>query len=191
MWSTVFVFKAGLINHIELYYRNKHSRVFIFLKGKKKIMWLKRPLNNISEIFKSLVSTGIFPALTMEVCGNSCGFWISTQYFGHLMQRTNSSEKTLMLGKIEGRREGEGRGWDGWMTSPTQWTWAWASSRCWWWTGKPDMLQSIGSQRVGNDWETELNWILPLSQTQVNNKRWYVLNNFPNYQKLIIILVLF
>ena len=116
---------------------------------------------------------------------------LKLQYFSYLMWRTNSFEKTLILGKIEGRREGEGRGWDGWMTSPTQWTWAWASSRCWWWTGKPDMLQSIGSQRVGNDWETELNWILPLSQTQVNNKRWYVLNNFPNYQKLIIILVLF
>ena len=116
---------------------------------------------------------------------------LKLQYFFHLMWRTNSFEKTLILGKIEGRREGEGRGWDGWMTSPTQWTWAWASSRCWWWTGKPDMLQSIGSQRAGNDWETELNWILPLSQTQVNNKRWYVLNNFPNYQKLIIILVLF
>ena len=44
------------------------------------------------------------------------------------------------------------RGWDGWMASLTQWTWVWVSSRSWWWTGKPDMLQSVGSQRVGHEW---------------------------------------
>ena len=52
---------------------------------------------------------------------------------------------------------GDDRGWDGWMASPTQWTWVWASSRSWWWTGKPGMLQSLRSQRVRHDWETELN----------------------------------
>ena len=50
------------------------------------------------------------------------------------------------------------RGWDGWMASPTQWTWAWAGSGSWWWTGKPGMLQSMGSQRVRHDRATELNW---------------------------------
>ena len=48
------------------------------------------------------------------------------------------------------------------MTSLTQWTWVWASSRSWWWKGKPGMLQSLGSQRVGHDWATELNWILKI-----------------------------
>ena len=52
--------------------------------------------------------------------------------------------------------EVDDRGWDGWMTSPTWWTWVWASSGSWWWTGKPGMLQSMGSQRVGHDWVTEL-----------------------------------
>ena len=52
--------------------------------------------------------------------------------------------------------EGNDRGWDGWMTSPTQWTWVWASSESWWWTGKPGVLQSMGSQRVRHDWTTEL-----------------------------------
>ena len=66
--------------------------------------------------------------------------------------------KTLMLGKIEGRREKDNRGWDGWMASPTGWTWVWASSRSWWWTGRPGLLQSMGSQRVRHDWVTELNW---------------------------------
>ena len=50
------------------------------------------------------------------------------QYFGHLMRRTDSLEKTLMLGKIEGRGEGDDRGWDGWMASPTWWTWVWVDS---------------------------------------------------------------
>ena len=50
------------------------------------------------------------------------------------------------------------RGWDGWMALPTRWTWVWASFGSWWWTGKPGMLQSMGSKRVGHDWATELNW---------------------------------
>ena len=83
---------------------------------------------------------------------------LKLQYFDHLMQRADSVEKTLMLGKIEGRRRGDNRGWDGWMASPTQWTWVWVSSRSWWWTGKPGMLQSMGSQRVRHNWMTELNW---------------------------------
>ena len=57
--------------------------------------------------------------------------------------------------KVGGK--GDDKGWDGWMASPTQWTWVWTSSRIWWWTGKPGMLQSMGSQRVRHDWEIELN----------------------------------
>ena len=53
--------------------------------------------------------------------------------------------------------EGDDRGWDGWMTSPTQWTWIWASSGSWWWIGTPGVLQSIRSQRVGHDQVTERN----------------------------------
>ena len=60
--------------------------------------------------------------------------------------------------RLKARREGNDRGWDGWMASPIQWTWVWASSRSWWWTRKPGMLQSMGSQRVRHGWETELNW---------------------------------
>ena len=54
--------------------------------------------------------------------------------------------------------EGDDRGWDCWMASPTQWTWVWVDSGSWWWTGRPDVLQSMGSQRVGHNWLTELNW---------------------------------
>ena len=52
--------------------------------------------------------------------------------------------------------EGDNRGWDGWMASPTQWTWVWVNSRSWWWTGRPGVLRFMGSQRVGHDWATEL-----------------------------------
>ena len=66
--------------------------------------------------------------------------------------------------KAEG--QGEDRGWDGWMASPTQWTWVWASSGICWWTGKPCMLQSLGSRRVRHDWVTEQQQIV-LTQTQI------------------------
>ena len=56
------------------------------------------------------------------------------------------------------RWEEKGKTEDSWMVSLTQWTWVWVTSRSWWWTGKPSMLQSMGSQRVGHDWVTELNW---------------------------------
>ena len=54
--------------------------------------------------------------------------------------------------------EGDDRGWDGWMASPTQWTCVWMDSRSWWWTGRPGVLRFMGSQRVGHDWATEMNW---------------------------------
>ena len=57
--------------------------------------------------------------------------WSWNQYFGHLMQRTDSLEKTLMLGKFEGRRRRDNRGWDGWMALLTQWTWVWVDSGSW------------------------------------------------------------
>ena len=54
--------------------------------------------------------------------------------------------------------EGDDRGWDVWMASPTQWTWVWVDSRSWWWTGRPGVLWFMGSQGVGHDWAIELNW---------------------------------
>ena len=54
--------------------------------------------------------------------------------------------------------KGDDRGWDGWMASATRWTWVWVDSGCWWWTGRPGVLQSMGSKRVGHNWATELNW---------------------------------
>ena len=83
---------------------------------------------------------------------------LKLQYFGHIMWRVDSLEKTLMLGGIGGIRRGDDRSWGGWMTSPTQWTWVWVNSRSWWWTGRPGVLQFMGYQSVEHDWVTELNW---------------------------------
>ena len=112
-----------------------------------RVLWTARRANQF--ILKE-----ISPEYSLE------GLMLKLKHFGHLMWQTNSLEKTLMLGKIEGRRR---RGWqrmrrDGWMASLTWWTWVWVSSGSWWWTEKPGVLQSMGLQRVGHDWATELNW---------------------------------
>ena len=60
--------------------------------------------------------------------------------------------------RLKAGGKGDDRGWDGWMTSPTRWTWVCVNSGSWWWTGRPGMLQFMGSQRVVHDWTTELNW---------------------------------
>ena len=58
--------------------------------------------------------------------------------------------------RLKAGGEGDDREWDGWMASPTQWTWVWLNSRSWWWTGRPGLLQFTGSQSVRHDWATEL-----------------------------------
>jgi len=83
---------------------------------------------------------------------------LKLQYFGHLMRRVDSLEKTLMLEGSGAGGEGDGRGWDGWMASLTQWTWVCVNSGSWWWTARPGVLRFMGSQRVRHDWATELNW---------------------------------
>ena len=79
------------------------------------------------------------------------------QYFGHVMQRTASLKRPWCWERLKAR-EGDDRGWDGWMESPVQWTWVWVNSGSCWWTGRPVLLQSMGLQRVRHDW-AELNYI--------------------------------
>ena len=79
--------------------------------------------------------------------------------------------RPLCWARLKAGGEGDDRGWDGWMTSLTRWTWVWASFRRWWWAGRPGVLQSMGSQRVGHDWVTELNWT-PLQELFVPLSPW-------------------
>ena len=103
----------------------------------------------------------ILPDQTSQSKGNQLWIFIGKtdaelelHYFGHLMWRADLLEKTLCWERL--KAEGNDRGWDGWMASLTWWTWVWASSGSWWWTGKPGVLQSMELQRVGHisvtDW---------------------------------------
>ena len=77
--------------------------------------------------------------------------------------------------RLKAGGEGDDRGWDGWMASLIQWTWVCASCGRWWWTGRPGMLRSMGSQRAGHDWATELNWVLknPPTNCRRHGRSWF------------------
>ena len=121
-----------------------------------RVPWTARRFNK--SILKEISSEYSLEGLMLK---------LKLQYFGHLLRRTDSLEKTLMLGKIEGRRIRAWHTWDGWMASLTQWTWVWVNSGSWWCTGRPGMLQSMGSQ----------------SQTQLSE--W---QNWSNHQELLVLL---
>ena len=83
---------------------------------------------------------------------------LKLQSFGHLMRRADSLKRPWSWERLRAGGEGDDRRWDGWMASPTQWTWVWVDSGSWWWTGRPGELQFMGSQRVRHNWATELSW---------------------------------
>ena len=96
----------------------------------------------------------IIPEYSLE------GLMLKLQYFGPLCDELIHLKIPWCWERLRAGEEGDGRGQDGWITSLTQWTWVWVDSESWWWTGRPGMLQSMGSQRVGHDWVTELNWMM-------------------------------
>ena len=84
---------------------------------------------------------------------------LKLQYFGHLMWRMTHWKRPWCWERLKAGGEGDDWGWDGWMASPTQWTWVWVNSGSWWWTERPGVLQSMGSQTAGYAWASELNYI--------------------------------
>ena len=126
----------------------KHRRTYAFE------LWCWRRLLRVpwaARRFNQSILKEISPGCSLD----GLMLKLKLQYFVHLLRRVDSLEKTLMLGGTGGGRR---RGWDGWMASLTRWTWVWVNSGRWWWTGRPGMLRFMGSQRVGHDWVTELNW---------------------------------
>ena len=79
-----------------------------------------------------------------------CWSW-SSNTFATWCEELTHWKRPWSWERLKAGGEGDNRGWDGWMASPTQWTWVWVNSGSWWWTGRPGMLQSMGSQRVGHD----------------------------------------
>jgi len=92
---------------------------------------------------------------------------LKLQSFGHVTWRTDSGKHSDVGKDWRQGGEGDNRGWYGWMASLTWWIWVWASSGSWWWTGKLDLLQSMGLRKVEYDWATELNWCISMQQRSV------------------------
>ena len=93
--------------------------------------------------------------------------------------------------RLKAGGEEDDRGWDSWMASPTQWTWVWVNSRSWWWTRKPVVLQSMGSQRDGHDWVTELMDLGVIKPTDViGTRNWYISPPYPLFSLILFKFVL-
>ena len=82
---------------------------------------------------------------------------LKLQYFGHLFQELTHWRIPWCWERLKAGEEGDDRQWDFWVASLTSWTWVWVISGSCWWTGRPGVLQSMGLQRVRQDWATELN----------------------------------
>ena len=85
---------------------------------------------------------------------------LKLQYLGQWWEELTHWKRPWCWERLKVGGEGDDGGWDDWMASLTQWTWIWVNSGCWQWTARPGVLQSMGSQRVGHDWATELNYYL-------------------------------
>ena len=117
-------------------------------------MWCWRRLLRLSWTRRRPIQS-ILKEINPEYSLEGLMLELKLQYFDHLMKRANSMERPRCSERLEGRRRRGNRGLDGWMASPTQWTWVCANSGRQWRTAKPGMLQSMGSQTVRDDLATE------------------------------------
>ena len=144
----MYVYESWTIKNTE------HWRIAAFemwcWKRLLRVPWTARRSNQ--SILKEIRPEYSLEGLTLK---------LKLQYFGHLMvaKEPTHLKRPCCWERLKAGGEGDDRGWDGWMASQTQWTWVWVDSENWWWTGRPCVLQSIGSPRVGLDWATQLNWI--------------------------------
>ena len=113
--------------------------------------WWPGPCLSTQSSSYSLCS---FPLGPPEYSLEGLALKLKLQYFGNLIQRANSLERTLTLGKLKAGGEGDDRGWNGWMASLTQWTWVWANSGKEWRTGKPGVRADAKSWTWLSDWTT-------------------------------------
>ena len=126
-----------------------------------RVTWYKRFTASVLWLCSLLtIICGLCAFTQHRLAGRGC-VTACTQRLKISITSAMQNSRALLLEKgwrLKAGGEGDDRGWDGWMASPTQWTWVWVNSGIWWWTGRPGVLQSMGLQRAGHDWVTELNW---------------------------------
>ena len=112
-----------------------------------RVPWIARRSNQsiLKEISPGCSLEGLMLKLKLQYLATSC-------------EELTHWKRTWFWKALGAGGEGDDRGWDGWMASPTRLTWVWVDSGVWWWTGRPGVLRFMGLQRVGHDWVTELNW---------------------------------
>ena len=145
-------------------------------------LWCWRRLLRVSWIAR-ISNQSILKEISPEYSLEGLMLKVKLRYFGHWCEELTHWKRPWCRERLKAGGEGDDRGWDGWMPSPTQWTWAWASSGSWWWTRRPGVLQSMGSQRVRyDDWATELNWIEVafVSQQKEKYSKYDVMNGVQN-----------
>ena len=167
-----------------------------FYKYVLSLFFLSHPLISIAPIcfWLSFQPIGysflmVFTDLSFLVCSLQAISWFLPQFSvsAHSLYRTRVTypdwkyyytERLWCWEGLGAGGEGDDRGWDGWMASRTRWTWVWVNSGSWWWTERPGVLRFMGSQRVGHDWATELNWtelmtpkLLPIGLTSLGSSR--------------------
>ena len=124
------------------------------------LSWLWRSFLNSSSVYSCylfLISSASVRRSVLGVLWKEwCWSWNSSTLATSCEELTHWTRLWCWEGLGAGG-EGDNRGWDGWMASLTRWTWVWVNSGSWWWTGRPGVLQYMGSQRVGHDWVTEPN----------------------------------
>ena len=112
-----------------------------------RVIWTVRRSNQ--SILKEVSPRCSLEGLMLKLQTNTLATWF---------EELTYLKRPWCWARLKAGGEGADREWDGWMASPTRWTWVWVSSRSWWWTGRPGVLQSMVSLRVRHDWATELNW---------------------------------
>ena len=129
----------------------EHWRINAFeLWGWRRLLrvpWTARRSNQ--SILKEISPGCLLEGLILKLKSNTLATWY---------EELTHWKRPWCWERLKAGGEGGDRGWDGWMALPTLWTWVWINSGSWWWTGRPGMLQSSGSQKVRHDWATELNW---------------------------------
>ena len=155
MQWTLFAFELGLVKFM-------HVRVGLWRKlSAEELMLLNCGVGEDSWESLGLQGDPTSPLWRRSVLGFLWKEWCWSRNSSTLATSCEELTHWKRLWCWEGlgaRREGDDRGWDGWMASPTRWTWVWVNSGSWWWTGRPGVLGFMGLQRVGHDWATDLIW---------------------------------